>query len=263
MDDLTCHNLDAYIGGWLTHDERTEFEAHLKQCTACRDELGRQQQIDRLLGEASQHLQPPPADLVERVRQALEAARWRRRVVRVAAGLAAAAAILLAVLVISPERDSPSARRVPAVHTPKRTVTHVGPPSELSPVQQLAVWMASRKASSPGTAEYPRPRVPVFAIAPHVALAGKTPGQPTQITQPSEKTVDGDKKSKVVRGAEPFNARPNPSLRTLAERRLTVRVLAAPLRPANHETKLPDIHVKETRSCRLHLTVSSEHALCG
>ena len=263
MDDLTCHNLDAYIGGWLTQDERTEFEAHLKQCAACRDELGRQQRIDRLLSQASHHLQPPPADLIERVRQALEAARRRRRVVRVSAGLSAAAAILLAVLLTWPGREAPPTPRITAVPPQDRTATHVGAPSELSPVQQLAVWMSSRKASSTGAAEYPRPRVPVFAIAPHAVLASRTPGQLKQTTQTPEKKTSEDKESKVVRGTEPFNARANPWHRTLAERRLTARVLAAPLRPTNHETKLPDIHVKETRSCHLHTGTSSEHALCG
>jgi len=263
VNDVTCHNLDAYIGGWLTRDERIEFEAHLKQCAACRDELGRQQRIDRLLDEASRRLQPPPPDLVERVHHALDRARRRRRVVRISTGLSAAAALLVAVLVISPERATPPTRRVVAVHPPDRTATHVTPPSELSPVQQLAVWMASRKASSTGTAEYPRPRVPVFAIPPYAALASKTPGQLKQTTRTPEKNSSEDKECKVVRGTEPFNARAKPSHRTLVERRLTVEALAAPLQPANHETKLPDIHAKETRSCRLHTRTSSAHALCG
>jgi len=263
MDDLTCHNLDAYIGDSLSRDKRIEFEAHLKRCAACRDELGRQQRIDRLLGEAGQRLQPPPPDLIQRVHQTLEAARRRRRVVRISAGLSAAAAILLAVLLISPGRDAPPTRRIAAVRPPERAATHVVPPSELSPVQQLAVWMASRKASSTRVVEYPRPRVPIFAVAPHVALASKTRRQTKQTIQPSERTPDGDKGPKVVRGTDPFNARAKPSHRTLTERRLTVEVLAAPLRPTDHETKLPDVHAKETRSCRLHTKTSSEHALCG
>ena len=84
----------------LAPAEQLRMRAHLAQCAACRDEWARWQAEDRLLREALRPV-PAPRDLAAEALAALRQrkARPRRRRPRWAvAGLAAAAAVLLAVL---------------------------------------------------------------------------------------------------------------------------------------------------------------------
>jgi hypothetical protein len=89
---------------------------------------------------------------------------------------------------------------------------------ELTPIQQLAVWMARRPGAA-AAPEYPRLAVPVFAppgrwAPPEYVRTGPPMPQKTAKQGPKGKEIS------VVRGQEPFNARAIPVSRSLAERRL-------------------------------------------
>ena len=96
MDTRPCDHLDDYLAGWLSADATASFEAHLADCPACREEVAHGQRIDRLLAQGSGHLEPVPPSLVDRIEGRIRSLR-RRRVIRVALGLSAAVAVVLAV----------------------------------------------------------------------------------------------------------------------------------------------------------------------
>src|SRR5262245_28380911 len=89
--------LAEFVHGGLTPADRKQLEVHLQTCAACRAECSSLQQVGRLLDRL-----PAPGtevDLARLYRDAAEAQqrglrRWRR--VAVALGIAAAAALLLA-----------------------------------------------------------------------------------------------------------------------------------------------------------------------
>jgi anti-sigma factor RsiW len=96
-----CERLDDYLLDGLPDDEAAGFEAHLADCPACREELHQQRRIDRLLAAATGQLGPVPASLIDRIEEEFYRSH-RRRVVRFAWGLSAAAvaASALAVLLV-------------------------------------------------------------------------------------------------------------------------------------------------------------------
>jgi len=114
MDTRRCDHLDDYLAGVLSAAEAARFEAHLAECPACREEVADGQRIDRLLARASDHLEPVPARLVDRIEGRIGSLR-RRRLVRVVLGLSAAAAALLAVGISLMPRDEVTPPR-PATH---------------------------------------------------------------------------------------------------------------------------------------------------
>lgn len=98
MSISECERLDDYLLGGLSENESARFEAHLAGCAACRDELQRQRQIDRLLAQGTGQLEPVPSSLIDRIEEQYCRSR-RRRVVRLACCLSAAALLLLALTV--------------------------------------------------------------------------------------------------------------------------------------------------------------------
>ncbi len=113
MGVAECEYLDEYLSTALSDQAAARFEAHLADCPACREELKRQRQVDLLLVRAVRQLDPVPAGLVERIeRQARPS--LRRPMVRVAASIFAAAAIVLGVL-FSAERFGADHQRAPTV----------------------------------------------------------------------------------------------------------------------------------------------------
>ena len=96
MNFAQCEHLDAYVAGWLPDDRTAAFEAHLNDCSACREEIRRQRRIDRLLREGTRQLEPIPSSLIDRIQRQIGVIR-RRRAVRAACGTACAVALLLGV----------------------------------------------------------------------------------------------------------------------------------------------------------------------
>jgi anti-sigma-K factor RskA len=93
--------LGAYALGALEPRERAEVDGHLRECTACREEVARLAAVPGLLARLSPddgtEAAPAPTDLGERALAALSARRGarRRRARRWGAGLAAAAAVVV------------------------------------------------------------------------------------------------------------------------------------------------------------------------
>ena len=96
MNPCPCDDLDGYLADWLSEDERARFEAHLADCPACGWGLQQQRRIDGLLARAAAQAEPVPPALVDRIEGQIRSLR-RRRAVRWAFGLSAAAASLLVV----------------------------------------------------------------------------------------------------------------------------------------------------------------------
>lgn len=95
MSQCDCDNLDACLAGELSHDAASCFAAHLAACDDCRTVLDQQRWIDELLqSPMAAELEAPPAAVLRSFRVAVER---RRRRKFVAAGLAAAAVLVIAV----------------------------------------------------------------------------------------------------------------------------------------------------------------------
>jgi hypothetical protein len=90
-----CENLDAFLDGDLSPQDRERYHAHLRLCEACHDAARRQRWIDNLLSSPERlELELVPAELGQPVRNLIS----RRRQARlVACGLAAAAIFVVAV----------------------------------------------------------------------------------------------------------------------------------------------------------------------
>ena len=91
MNDSACRQLADYLAGDIPAAERTAFDAHLRSCAACRDEVEAQRRIDELLRDANRRVEVLPGfhSLVER--------RIRRSGrLRIAAWAASAAVVALA-----------------------------------------------------------------------------------------------------------------------------------------------------------------------
>jgi hypothetical protein len=109
---------DELISGSLTGDltdvERAQLDAHVAACPACRETLAAFGEQRRLV--SGMRHQPPPRDLGARVRGGIESGRlaalpwWRRPgpLVGIGASLAAVAAVVLAVVVLSNLRLPPT-----------------------------------------------------------------------------------------------------------------------------------------------------------
>jgi hypothetical protein len=89
-----CENLDGFLDGTLSPVNCARYEAHLRACENCRDEIKQQRWIDSLLTSPVRHeLEPVSEALCRSVRNAV----WRRRHGRlIACGLAAAAVLVVA-----------------------------------------------------------------------------------------------------------------------------------------------------------------------
>lgn len=96
MSVRPCDHLDDYLDGDLPADDTGAFLAHLADCPACRTIVREQQQIARLLNEASTQLDIVPARILNQVMARPGPVRWRRSAV-MGGVLALAAAVLLTV----------------------------------------------------------------------------------------------------------------------------------------------------------------------
>jgi|RhiMethySRZTD1v2_1073278.scaffolds.fasta_scaffold859011_2 anti-sigma factor RsiW len=90
-----CDKLDAYLLGELSAPDAAQFAQHLVQCDDCRETIEQQRWIDGLLRSTeAQELETPSDDLLLSIRSV--SPRNRRRTLRIACGLAAAAMLLIA-----------------------------------------------------------------------------------------------------------------------------------------------------------------------
>jgi TolA-binding protein len=107
-----CHNLQTFLLGGLSGAGRTEFEAHLDGCGACRDEVSTWGRVDetlkrwsdaRAVPEASPFVGKHLVQMAEESKQRAPVSRARRPLVLATASALAAAAAVALVLVISGE----------------------------------------------------------------------------------------------------------------------------------------------------------------
>jgi hypothetical protein len=96
MPNCPGDRLDEYLAGCLSAEEAARLEAHLADYPACREAVEQGRRMERVLVRAAERLAPLPASLVDRIEGQIRTRR-RRRAFRRAVGVAAAAAILLAV----------------------------------------------------------------------------------------------------------------------------------------------------------------------
>jgi anti-sigma factor RsiW len=121
---MECHSgaqVEAYHDGELSPPRRAEFEAHMRDCDACRTALAQSRALSALVAGAP--LTPMPDEALERLRGSFDVIRARalgermaqerqtreRGVLRIAGWLTAAAAALLmgGLLMLSPSRPPP------------------------------------------------------------------------------------------------------------------------------------------------------------
>jgi hypothetical protein len=96
MSHADCENLDDFLADGLQAAAASDFIAHLDRCERCREAVDEQQWIDGLLrSPLAVKLEAPPNWIWERVTTRL--ARRRQNVKFLACGLAAAAAVVIAV----------------------------------------------------------------------------------------------------------------------------------------------------------------------
>lgn len=94
MNTRACEHLDGYLGGWLDPNESTVFEAHLADCSACRDAIAESRWIDNLVRNATNQLTNAPDGLVERIKRANRKLVVRRRLKWSLVSVSAAAIVL-------------------------------------------------------------------------------------------------------------------------------------------------------------------------
>lgn len=223
MRDRICDQLDDYLGGWLEDSARPEFEAHLKRCADCRQEAERQRQLDALLAQAGAHLESVPPVLVERIEQRLAKAQWRRRVVRTAAGLAAAAVLLLSVVLwpdpSGSDRTEPIAEAPPESGTPTVEQPPFAPTPGRAASQQLALLVASHcQGSCPSAHRWIRlPHIPPPTGPVHRRFTVTRRGGGDEEAKPAD---DREEPPSIVLSASPRNISCVQSRQTLGARRL-------------------------------------------
>jgi Putative zinc-finger len=105
IQNSNCNNLDAYLSGDLSGDERAAFESHIDGCATCRDAVAQQHWINDLLQSPERiQLERPSATILDPFR--VSVAQRRRHVMRAACGLAAAATLLITVGLIKLNRQA-------------------------------------------------------------------------------------------------------------------------------------------------------------
>lgn len=94
--NCNCDHLDAYLADDLPVEDAARFAEHLEQCDGCRDVVDQQRWIDGLLRSGVKEVSvSPPKAVLESFRTSV--LRRRRQSRQIACGLAAAAALVVAV----------------------------------------------------------------------------------------------------------------------------------------------------------------------
>jgi anti-sigma factor RsiW len=146
-----CDQLDEYLCGWLSPDEREGFEAHLADCAECQRECAIQERVDGLMSQCDDDI-APAGDLRSRVDCAIATAR-RRRVLGWAGALTAAAVVALALAAWK-------ARSVPVAPHDDRAIAQQPAGGENRPLP----------APPPAGPQAPEPGVQVSMVDPSSAI---------------------------------------------------------------------------------------------
>jgi hypothetical protein len=175
MNACPCDDLDGYLAGWLSEDERARFEAHLSGCPECGLGLQQQRRVDRLLARAS--AEPIPPGLVDRIDGRIRS--WRRRRLRQSVlGLSTAAAALLAIglWLAQPEQSVPprpaAIAEKPAEPEPGPQQTNPPAPSASDPEPPSRVSLANASDGIVVPVTTSHPNVSMVWIYPTVRPAG-------------------------------------------------------------------------------------------
>lgn len=184
MNVSECDRLEDYLGGGLSAGEASGFAAHLAGCRACRKECELHQRINRLLAQAARQSDPVPASLIGRIQRQVRSSS-RRRTLRYALGLAASAAIVLAVgigLVAGPfgARTTPKAtavKQTPSAVAAGQVDSSSRPASATRPAVHVALRHPSDAILQPLETE--APNVSIVWIYPTVKPARTRRGPAT------------------------------------------------------------------------------------
>ncbi|MBP7933392.1 MAG: zf-HC2 domain-containing protein [Phycisphaerae bacterium] len=153
---MSCHkavHIHAYHDGEASSDEKLAVEAHLHECSECRNLLADLQGLSRMLRAC--FLEEPPPGLVNRLELASRSAQ-DRDVRRLAGWMTAAAAAVLAITLAGyPNRQVEAASR-----TGTWELAAVMPPIQPSDdaateTVEVARWMVA-DLSAPASGEEPR-----------------------------------------------------------------------------------------------------------
>ena len=175
-----CDRLDDYLLDGLSAEEASAFEAHLSGCSTCRDELEHQRRIDRLLAQGTGRFEAVPRWLIGRIEGRIHRSA-RRRVVRMACGLSAAALAVSALGVwLTIGGLGTGNNRQPLVHEraePGEDGNRVDPPGGPTPRPQpvASVSIADPSAAILVPVETKQPNVSIVWIYPTVGPV-KAPG---------------------------------------------------------------------------------------
>jgi hypothetical protein len=120
---LACETWQPALAGWITAqlapDEEEALLAHLGGCATCRAEADSLMSIAAVtLGADTGDrtvIEPPPADLGDRIVARVRRERRARRAMRTALAMSAAAAAVVAVVVMTPDRGVPNVDGEPVV----------------------------------------------------------------------------------------------------------------------------------------------------
>ena len=168
-----CDRLDDYLLDGLSEEEASAFEAHLAGCSTCRDELEHQRRIDGLLAQGTGRFEAVPRWLIDRIEGRVHRSA-RRRVVRLAGGLSAAALAVSALAVwLTVGGLGPGNNRQPLVHErvePGDDGNQVDPPGGPTPRPQpvASVSIADPSAAILVPVETKQPNVSIVWIYPTV-----------------------------------------------------------------------------------------------
>lgn len=158
--------ISTSLSGELSPAERSQLDAHLRTCAACRATLAAFSEGRRLV--AGMPYRPPPRDLYARVRTGIEGGSWspvpwwRRPVAAFAAmagGSAVLAGALLALVLLNPQREAP----VGQTDAPSPTVTVSGSATPITPTPD------------PLASPTPAPTAPVATAPPATPAPAPTP----------------------------------------------------------------------------------------
>jgi hypothetical protein len=151
--DRFVHVDAAYLFDALEPDERAEYESHLATCAECRAALDQLGPVMQLLDASDEQVLDPPAPPVTLLPGLLAAARRevRRRRVRVAVGVAAAACVaVLGIVAFIDRAPLPPARAMSAVSASPVSATARLRPTDWGTEISVDCWYRAGTHPQPG-----------------------------------------------------------------------------------------------------------------